>query len=64
MEYQAKDGDNENKLVFTTKMKNFAGKYFDGDTKRLTYCMKDVCNWKIYCDLFDSFKKVRLHPAF
>jgi ribonucleoside-triphosphate reductase len=55
---QAKDGDNENKLVFTTKMKNFAGKYFDGDTRRLTYCMKDVYNWKIYCDLFDSFKKV------
>jgi hypothetical protein len=55
---QAKDGDNENRLVFTTKMKNFAGKYFDGDTRRLTYCMKDVYNWKIYCDLFDSFKKV------
>ena len=55
---QAKDGDNENKLIFTTKMKNFAGKYFDGDVRRLTYCMKDVYNWKIYCDLFDSFKKV------
>jgi hypothetical protein len=24
----------------------------------LTYCMKDVYNWKIYCDLFNSFKKV------
>jgi ribonucleoside-diphosphate reductase alpha chain len=55
---QAKDGDEENKLVFITKMKNFAGKYFDGDVRRLTYCMKDVYNWKIYCDLFDSFKKV------
>jgi len=48
----------ESKLIFVTKMKNFAGKYFDGDVKRLTYCMKDVYNWKIYCDLFDSFKKV------
>ena len=55
---QFKDGDEENKLVFVTKMKNFAGKYFDGDTKKLTYCMKDVYNWKIYCDLKDSFKKV------
>jgi ribonucleoside-diphosphate reductase alpha chain len=55
---QAKDEDNENKLKFVTKMKNFAGKYFDGDVKRLTYCMKDVYNWKIYCDLFNSFKKV------
>ncbi len=55
---QAKDTDDDNKLKFVTKMKNFAGKYFDGDVKRLTYCMKDVYNWKIYCDLFDSFKKV------
>jgi ribonucleoside-triphosphate reductase (thioredoxin) len=48
----------ENKSIFCTKMRNFAGKYFDGDVKRLTYCMKDVYNWKIYCNLFDSFKKV------
>jgi ribonucleoside-triphosphate reductase len=55
---QANKDHNENKLIFVTKMKNFAGKYFDGDVKRLTYCMKDVYNWKIYCDLFNSFKKV------
>lgn len=55
---QAKENDQENKLKFVTKMKNFAGKYFDGDVKRLTYCMKDVYNWKIYCDLYNSFKKV------
>jgi ribonucleoside-diphosphate reductase alpha chain len=55
---QFKDGDDEEKLRFVTKMKNFAGKYFDGDIKRLTYCMKDVYNWKVYCDLRDSFNKV------
>lgn len=55
---QAKDQDEEAKLKFVTKMKNFAGKYFDGDTKRLTYCMKDVYNWKLYCDLYNTFKKV------
>lgn len=55
---QAKPDDNNDKLLFITKMKNFAGKYFNGDIKRLTYCMKDVYNWKIYCDLFNSFKKV------
>lgn len=55
---QAKENDSTDKLLFITKMKNFAGKYFDGDVKRLTYCMKDVHNWKIYCDLFDSFQKV------
>ena len=55
---QAHKDHHESKLNFVTKMKNFAGKYFDGDIKRLTYCMKDVYNWKIYCDLFNSFKKV------
>jgi ribonucleoside-triphosphate reductase len=55
---QAKENDDKNKLLFVTKMKNFAGKYFEGDVRRLTYCMKDVYNWKIYCDLFDSYKKV------
>ena len=55
---QAKENDSDAKLKFIIKMKNFAGKYFDGDVKRLTYCMKDVYNWKIYCDLFNSFKKV------
>lgn len=55
---QAKDADGEDKLRFITKMKNFAGKYFEGDVKRLTYCMKDVYNWKLYCDLYESFSKV------
>jgi ribonucleoside-triphosphate reductase (thioredoxin) len=55
---QAKENDEDNRLRFIVKMKNFAGKYFDGDVKRLTYCMKDVYNWKIYCDLYNSFQKV------
>lgn len=55
---QFKDGDTPDKLLFMTKMKNFAGKYFEGDIRRLTYCMKDVYNWKIYCDLLNTFKKV------
>jgi ribonucleoside-triphosphate reductase len=55
---QFKSEDPENKTKFVTKMKNFAGKYFDGDIRRLTYCMKDVYNWKIYRDLINSFTKV------
>jgi ribonucleoside-triphosphate reductase len=55
---QANKDHHESKLMFVTKMKNFAGKYFNGDIKRLTYCMKDVYNWKIYCDLYNSFAKV------
>ena len=55
---QAKSDDTKEKLLFVTKMKNFAGKYFDSDLKRLTYCMKDVYNWKVYCDLYSTYKKV------
>ena len=55
---QGKEQDDENKLKFVNKTKNFAGKYFNGDVKRLTYCMKDVYNWKLYCDLYNSFGKV------
>ena len=33
---QAKETDSSDKLLFITKMKNFAGKYFDGDIKRLS----------------------------
>ena len=40
------------------RMLKFAKKYFEGDIKRLTYCMKDVYNWKLYCDISNSIVKV------
>ena len=52
------EGDSEDKKMFAIKMQRFAKKYFEEDMKRLTYCMKDVYNWKIYTDLFNSFTKV------
>ena len=55
---QGTENDTKEKLLFATKMKNFAGKYFNNDIRRLTYCMKDVYNWKLYCDLYNSFKRV------
>jgi len=55
---QTKETDDASKLKFMAKMTNFASKYFDSDLRRLTYCMKDVYNWKIYCDLLNSFIKV------
>jgi ribonucleoside-diphosphate reductase alpha chain len=55
---QTKETDDASRLKFMAKMTNFASKYFDSDLRRLTYCMKDVYNWKIYCDLLNSFTKV------
>jgi ribonucleoside-diphosphate reductase alpha chain len=55
---QETDTDTEDKKLFALKMHRFANKYFDKDLKRVTYCMKDVYNWKRYKDLYESFAKV------
>jgi ribonucleoside-diphosphate reductase alpha chain len=55
---QEGEKDSEDKKLFALKMHRFATKYFDGDFKRVTYCMKDVYNWKRYKDLYESFTKV------
>ena len=55
---QEGEKDSEDKKLFALKMHRFANKYFDGDFKRVTYCMKDVYNWKRYKDLYESFTKV------
>lgn len=55
---QEADSDTDDKKLFALKMHRFAASYFDGDEKRLTYCMKDVYNWKRYKDLYESFNKV------
>jgi ribonucleoside-diphosphate reductase alpha chain len=36
----------------------FSDKYMDGNIKKLTYCMKDVYNWKDWVDLKNQYKKV------
>ena len=55
--------DNEDK-IFTSKKdwvrraKQFADRYFGGDEKNMTYCLKDVANWKYWCDLNREYKEV------
>jgi ribonucleoside-diphosphate reductase alpha chain len=29
----------------------FADRYFNGNLRKMTYCLKDVHNWKLWCDL-------------
>jgi len=36
----------------------FADKYMDGDIKKLSYCMKDVYNWKEWLDTKRSYESV------
>jgi ribonucleoside-triphosphate reductase len=33
------------------RAKQFAERYFGGDIRRMTYCLKEVNNWKLWCDL-------------
>ena len=36
----------------------FSERYFDGDVQQMTYCLKDVTNWKKWCDLKREHKDV------
>ena len=46
------------KREWVERCKKFAKKYMDGDIKRLTYCMKDVYNWKEWVDMKREYKSV------
>lgn len=46
------------KKLWKTKCINFAEKYFSGDIKKFTYCMKDVYNYKLWTDLNREYKDV------
>jgi ribonucleoside-diphosphate reductase alpha chain len=39
------------KIDWIRRVKQFADRYCDGDVRRCTYLMKDVHNWKLWCDL-------------
>ena len=46
------------KREWVERCKKFAKKYMDGDIKRLTYCMKDVYNWKEWVDMKREYTAV------
>ena len=46
------------KFDWVVKASNFADKYFDGDIKKMTYCLKDVHNWYYWTNLKKSYKDV------
>ena len=48
----------EAKKTWVARCKRFAGRYLDGNIKKLTYCMKDVYNWKEWIDLKRLYKNV------
>tara|TARA_R110000765_G_scaffold93225_8_gene175816 strand:- start:111 stop:2309 length:2199 start_codon:yes stop_codon:yes gene_type:complete len=46
------------KKAWSDRCKRFSDRYFEGDVKKLTYCMKDVYNWKEWVDLNREYSPV------
>tara|TARA_Y100000593_G_scaffold28444_1_gene56740 strand:+ start:6655 stop:8856 length:2202 start_codon:yes stop_codon:yes gene_type:complete len=46
------------KKEWSDRCKKFAERYFEGDLRKLTYCMKDVYNWKEWVDLNREYTSV------
>jgi len=46
------------KIDWLRRGKQFADRYFDGDARKMSYCLKDVYNWKLFCDLKREYKPV------
>jgi len=46
------------KRAYLERCQRFADKYMNGDLKLLTYCMKDVYNWKDWLDMTREYKEV------
>lgn len=40
------------------RVKQFADRYLEGDVRQTTYLMKDVHNWKLWCDLQREYQDV------
>lgn len=48
----------EDQTAWIDDAKVMAANYFDGDVKQLTYAMKEVENWRTWCDLSRTYKDV------
>jgi len=46
------------KVDWVRRAKQFADRYFDHDLRKMTHCLKDVTNWKLWCDLTREYKDV------
>ena len=46
------------KVDWIRRAKQFAERYFNNDLRQMTYCLKDVNNWKTWLDLQREYKEV------
>ena len=48
----------DSKRAWKARCEKYAGNYFGGDIKKLTYAMKDVYNYKLWTELKSDYKEV------
>jgi hypothetical protein len=46
------------KSDWVRRAQQFADRYFENDVRQMTYCLKDVANWKYWCDLRREYKDI------
>lgn len=51
-------GTTDEQTNWVRQAKQFAERYFNGDVRSMTYCLKDVHNWKTWCDLKREYKEI------
>lgn len=52
------------KKEFAVRCQKFADNYFEGDLKQLTYCMKDIYNFKLWTELNREYQPVDFTEVF
>jgi len=60
-EYFIKKEEHESiilKYDWIRRVKQFADRYFDSNTKKATYCLKHVSLWKTWCDISREYKPI------
>jgi len=48
----------EEQTDWIRRANQFANRYFEDDIRKMTYCLKDVYNWKTWCDLQREYKEI------
>jgi intein/homing endonuclease len=46
------------KVDWIRRANQFANRYFNGDVRKMTYCLKHVSLWKTWCDLKREYKEI------
>jgi len=56
--YQAALNIYDEQVDWIRRARQFAERYFEGNTRKMTYCLKDVYNWKQWNDLKREYQDV------